>query len=543
MDIRRISIISPEPVIGMGIVYPTMPVFGPLLIGTILKQHDYEVKLFEERLWPLDWDFILSSDAIGFYVMTRTVRRVMEHSRRIRAHNPHIPIIAGGTHPSELPEDTLRFVDYVVRKEGDETIIDLLDVLQSSRDLDTVEGISYRRDGKIIHTPDRPFVKDIDIIPDMSIMHGLKSEPRRKPGLRTRETKIMNVVQASRGCPYTCSFCYGIRQLGVGHRMRSIDSLAEEIKHRIEYTGSKMFLFVDNHFVANPRFTRQLLTRLKQEGIRFDWCLAFTRIEVARHEDILRLMQDVGITNLHIGLESFHDTSLSGYNKRQSRQQIFDALKVIEKYGLRITASFVLGTDTDTLETVRETVDLALKYGVYHYIGVPLVEYPSVTNPGLVPHNRLIIRDYDYGNGITVFHFPKNMRPSVLQREVSHGLRRFYAHKLWEDIKGFNFRELFYKATHWHVLLRISRYWKEYITYLEGIEQGLYDENGHLIEENLGEEGIFPPGFVKAWTPEVQANVVHLGPTLIPSGYVRVPAGYGKQHSQIEHQEIAEPAA
>ncbi|HSJ53097.1 MAG TPA: cobalamin B12-binding domain-containing protein, partial [Anaerolineae bacterium] len=127
MEIRRISIISPQPGILVGGSYhDIMPVFGPLLVGTILARHGYEVKIFEERLWPMDWDYILSSHAIGLYVMTCTVRRSMEHSRRIKAHNPAIPIVAGGTHPSELPEDTLRFVDYVVRKEADETLPDLL---------------------------------------------------------------------------------------------------------------------------------------------------------------------------------------------------------------------------------------------------------------------------------------------------------------------------------------------------------------------------------------------------------------------------------
>jgi radical SAM superfamily enzyme YgiQ (UPF0313 family) len=319
--------------------------------------------------------------------------------------------------------------------------------------------------------------------------------------------------------------------------MRSIDSLVNEIKYRIAYSESRKFLFVDNHFVANPKFTRQLLTRLKQEGIRFEWCLVFTRIEVAYHEDILKLMQDVGITNLQFGLESFNDPSLSGYNKQQSRQQVIDALKVIKKYGLRISASFVLGTDVDTLETTRETVDLALKYGVDNYIGFSLMEYPNLSSPGLIPSNRMIIRDYDYGNGTFVFHFPKNMRPSVLQREMNRGLRRFFQHKIWHDIKGLNLYELFYKATHLPLYLRMSKYWNEYVAYLEEIEQGMYDEKERLIEENLADDGIFPIDFVKAWTPEVQAKVVHLGPVPIPSANVRVPSGYG------DHQKVGEPIA
>ena len=91
---------------------------------------------------------------------------------------------------------------------------------------------------------------------------------------------MLNVIQATRGCPFTCSFCYGIRQLGVGYRMRSIDSLIQEIKDRMAYSESDKFLFVDNHFVANPRYTRDLLTRMKEEGIQAfpgAWCSPASR--------------------------------------------------------------------------------------------------------------------------------------------------------------------------------------------------------------------------------------------------------------------------
>ncbi len=66
----------------------------------------------------------------------------------------------------------------------------------------------------------------------------------------------------------------------------------------------------------------------------------------------------------------------------------------------------------------------------------------------------MIIRDYDYGNGTFVFYFPKNMRPSVLQREMNDGMRRFYLHKLVEDVKELNFHELYYKLSHFPLFMQ-----------------------------------------------------------------------------------------
>jgi len=528
MKINRISIIATKPNFPMGSRrdFNLMPSFGPLVISTILKNHAYDVIFFDEAIEPLDWDYILSSDAVGFFVMSVMVRPTLEYCERIKAHNPKTPIFIGGTHPSELPEDTLRFADYVVRKEGDETVPDLLDALQTGRDLSTVDGLSYTQNGKIIHNPDRPFVIDIDIIPNMSLIHGFENVARRKRLLKADE--VINLIQSSRGCPFSCSFCYGIRQLGVGYRMRSIDSLIEEFKYRMEFSNSKRFMFVDNHFSANPKFTRELLTRMKAEGIRLSWCLVFVRIEIYNHEDILQLMEDVGITDLFIGLESFNDSSLSAYNKHQNREQMIEALGVIRKHKLRITGGFLYGADTDTLETSRETIETALKYGVQYISTLSLMEFPNISGTGLIPINRLIIRDFDYCSAYFVSHFPKYMKPSVLQREMLRTLYKFYAQKIWEDILTFNFRELYIKVSAYPIARQALKRWKAHTTYLETIEQGLYDEQDRLIEEKLG-EGIFPPDFVKGWTPEVQANIIHRGPTNIPSGQIRVPAGYGEK--------------
>lgn len=530
MNVSRISIIATKPTFPMGSRrdFDLMPSFGPLLISTILKNDGYEVKFFDEAIEPLDWDYIFSSDAVGFFVMSIMVRPTMKYCARIKTNNPQTPIFVGGTHPSELPEDTLRYADYVVRMEGDETVPDLLDALETGRDLGTVAGLSYRRNGKIIHNPNRPFVKDIDIIPEMSLIHGFEDEARRKR--RLKADKVINLIQASRGCPFTCAFCYGIRQLGVGYRTRSIDSLIEEIKYRMDFSNSKRFMFVDNHFSANPKFTRAVLTRMKDEGIHFSWCLVFVRIEIYKHEDILQLMKEVGITDLFIGLESFNDSTLSAFNKQQSREQMIEALGVIREYNLHITGGFLYGADTDTLETSREILETALIYGVDYLSTLSLMEFPNISGTGMVPYNRMIIRDFDYCSAYFVSHFPKYMRPSVLQREMLRTLFRFYAQQLWKNVVRLDLQELFYKVRGYPIARQAIKQWKAHATYLETIERGFYDVQDHLIEEKLG-EGIFPPDFVRAWTPEFQANVVHRGPAKIPTGQIRVTDGYGEKHA------------
>jgi hypothetical protein len=112
-----------------------------------------------------------------------------------------------------------------------------------------------------------------------------------------------------------------------------------------------------------------------------------------------------------------------------------------------------------------------------------------------------------------------------------------------EDLKQGNFHELYYKISHFPLFMRMSKYWNDYVHYLEQVEQGMYDEQDHLIEEKLGDDGIFPPDLVKPWLPEVQARVVHPTSMTIPTAQVRVPPGYGK-HLVVELEPIElEPVA
>jgi hypothetical protein len=108
----------------------------------------------------------------------------------------------------------------------------------------------------------------------------------------------------------------------------------------------------------------------------------------------------------------------------------------------------------------------------------------------------MIIRDYGYGNAPSS-SFSMNMRPSVLQREMNRGLRRFYLRKLREDVKELNLREFYYKATHLPLYLKIAKHWDAYVSWLEEVEQGLYDKDDHLIEENCLRKAFFLPTLSK----------------------------------------------
>lgn len=493
MQIRRVSLIAPKPTVPLGAShYLVMLFWGLPLLGTILKRSGYDVRVFFEIVRPIDWEYVYSSQVVGFQTLACTAHRTFDFIRRIKAHDERAVTVIGGTLPTALPEDMLQYCDFVIRQEGDATLPDLLDALQSGRDLRGVLGLSYKLDDReVIHTPDRPPVADIDIIPDLSLVHGWQELNRWKLLLRGRLQ--MHVVQTSRGCPYTCSFCIVPMMFGPHtYRVRSNDSVIAEIKGKIADSGCQRFMFVDNYFGAHRKHAKALLRQILDEGIDFS-CFAFCRLEIYKDPEFLTLLKAAGFDPIFIGFESFNDQTLQHFEKRQTTERIIEAIRTIKAHGLRISGSFIIGSDDDTVESIRATVDAAMRYGIDNINIFPLGAMPG-RGPQPLPRNRLILLDYDFGSGNHVTSFPKQMKPSTLQKEYIRAYRQFNnVSTAWESIKqggiSAGAERLAAYMAHRTIIADIE---KRYLPLLYEIEDGLYDRNEQLIEERLPAHGFVP---------------------------------------------------
>ena len=311
MKIDKVTFITPSLPYPNLVSHILMVEYGPPLIATITRNAGYDVRLFAEHIAPVDWQRVIHSDVVCFHTFSSTMPKVIEYCRRIRARRPDMPIIVGGTHASVMAEDTLQYCDYVVRQEGDETLPELLAALRDGGDLSSVLGISYKVDGGIRHNPNRPFIEQLDTVPDMELIHGYTAVSKLQ--LARRLMTRWNVLQTSRGCPYDCSFCIAPRELGRGYRVRDIENVIADIKYQRALTGCKRFFIVDNHFTVNRERTKALLNRIIEE--KLDWeALCFTRVEVARDKEMLQLLKKSGINTLYMGLESFDNDVLKVLN-------------------------------------------------------------------------------------------------------------------------------------------------------------------------------------------------------------------------------------
>jgi radical SAM superfamily enzyme YgiQ (UPF0313 family) len=142
MQIRKITCIQ------LGGVFPDLcyrtviPDYGMPLIGTILSEAGYDVKIYMEHIKAPEWNRIAESDLVCFSSLNAGADKTYELANQIRT-RLGIPTIIGGTHATYFPESCVEHCDYVVLGEGDETIIDLVKTLESDGDIDKVAGVAY----------------------------------------------------------------------------------------------------------------------------------------------------------------------------------------------------------------------------------------------------------------------------------------------------------------------------------------------------------------------------------------------------------------
>ena len=332
-----------------------LPRYGVPLIASVLKSAGYDVTLFIEEIKPINWEILYAADAVGFHSLTCAVgrtRRIVEQLRlRSRA-----PVIIGGEQASYLPESVLRFCDYVVRQEGDETILDLIDALKTGRDEATVPGITFHRDGKTVATPDRPPVKNFDTVVDLSTIYGWEQAYKGTP-----PPHPMMTVQATRGCPFACQFCPVEVMMGRGYRKRSIDSLMVDLRDKLQY--SRAVIFVDNLFDGDQAFAKEILNRIIAENLKPQLTI-FCRTSIGKNPEMLRLMRKAGVMRIFVGVESLNQESLDSVTKRQSVADIKLAVAEIRRHGISVLSTLIMGFDTDTVESLRATRRMLHEWGL-----------------------------------------------------------------------------------------------------------------------------------------------------------------------------------
>ena len=337
----------------------------------------------------------------------------------IKEVNPAIKIAFVGPHVTVLPERSLKncpAIDFVCRKEFDYSVVEFA----QGKPLDEILGISYRNNGSVVHTPDRPQIEDLDSLPHVTDVYR-----------RDLDVKRYNVpfllypyvsLYTTRGCPAQCTFCLWPQTLS-GHpwRKRSTDDVAREMAKAKDYwPGVKEFFFDDDTFNIQKARTVELCSKLKPLNLTWS-CTS----RVTTDYETLKAMKDAGCRLLIVGYESGDQQILKNIKKGATIERARQFTKDCHKLGLVVHGDFILGLPGETRETIRNTIDFAkeldvetIQVSVAHaYPGTELYDY-AMKSGFMVADTKMV----DEG-GHQMAHI---QYPGLPADEIMESVHRFY---------------------------------------------------------------------------------------------------------------------
>lgn len=460
--VRKVTLIEPKPSGYHVYSRIALPRLGLPLIGAMLKQRGIDVSIYCQDFGTIDYSEVYSSDLVGISTTTSTAPEAYRIADRVR--EAGIPVMMGGSHVTFMAEEALAHCDFCVRGEGEYTVTELIDALDSGSGFASIAGLSYRVGDEVRHNPDRELAQDLDSLPfpDLSL-------------ISEREKIKLTPVATSRGCPYDCSFCSVVSMFGRGCRQRSVESVVEELR----LLNADTVFFYDDNFAADRARTKRLLDRMLSTSVTPNWT-AQVRADVARDRELLKLMKRSNAYMFYIGLESVNPATLEEYNKRQSVEEIVESVRIIHEHGMMVHGMFVFGAENDDAQSLRETAAFALRNEIDTVQFMILTPLPGTRYyTELEAQDRLLTREWNLYDGQHVVYQPGKMTPYELQKETFRSMKRFYS--LLECAKmvfGLQFVKF---AAKFNLSLLMGR-WRAAKRLLDNrLLRGFYRAYGHIL--------------------------------------------------------------
>ena len=335
---------------------------GPMYISAMIKKHGHQCEL-EIGHELKDFEQIIKTfqpDIIGFSVMSGSHNWGKRMALQIKE-NFDIPTLFGGAHPTFFPDFIKEDgIDYLIRGEGEESVLEILEAIDQGVSFDHVPNLSYiDSEEKTCHNPLRNLRGDMDEYPypDRHLYHTLDKSQHRQ---------VRNVI-TSRGCPFHCSFCFedAMRDLYKGKgkyvRIRDIDKVIEECIELKRDTPVEVIYFADDVFGMNRSWLYEFLERYKKEVDLPFICLVRADLVAADRDYAFNLAKG-GCQSVFFGVESGNEDLRNQVLKKQlNDDQIIKAANLLHEAGITFRTYNILGLPDETLDDAFSTVELNIK--------------------------------------------------------------------------------------------------------------------------------------------------------------------------------------
>ncbi len=364
-----------------------------------LTPPDVTVSFTDDLLTPINLERGLKDiDLVGITVLTKTALRAYRIADAYRKRG--VPVVLGGIHPSALPDEAKEHADAVVIGEAEEVWPHLIEDARSG-------GL-------------QPFYQQKDFTDSSKI-----PIPRREI-LPKRGYFSLDVVQASRGCPYRCEFCSVRKFFGDTYRLRPISDVVEEIKN----LPHRLIMFNDDNIIGNPSYSKELFRALIP--LKKKW-IGETSLMGLRDIENVILLAKSGCIGLLIGFESLSKSNLNLSQKYQNNPAEYrEIIDTLHRHGITIWGSFIFGFDEDNPDIFEETVSFAIQTKLFAVTFAILTPYPETAFYQRIKSEGRLVQD-----GWWLLERPEESAPHYLPKKMSGRQLREGWKNAWREFYSF----------------------------------------------------------------------------------------------------------
>jgi len=262
-------------------------------------------------------------------------------------------------------------LDAIVIGEGEMTSREMIATVESGESLGSVRGLVYRDGDRILFTPPRPILENLEELPFPAV--DLCEMGRYYPSFEQVSTVPAVQMLASRGCAGSCLYCYKMYDRKI--RLRDPKRIVDEMEYYVRRLGAREIKFWDEHFTWSHDHVRMICREIIDRGLKVRWWISCRADTVDRK--ILKVMKDAGCWCINFGVESAIQKNLDTLNKHETVERIRYAVRLAHSVGIKTHTTYIFGIPGETFEEGLQTIEFARELGSFTVEFFPITPFPG----------------------------------------------------------------------------------------------------------------------------------------------------------------------
>jgi anaerobic magnesium-protoporphyrin IX monomethyl ester cyclase len=358
MKTTKVALIN-SPVDEMDYRHPLLLPLSLAYLAAVLKREGHEVKVFDCPACRISQDQLgkdlsdFDPSLIGITSTTPSFLSAVKSANTAKAACPNTKVLMGGPHVTFRDTETLQensSIDIIARGEGEQTMLELAALNEvTPATLKGIDGLTFRNNGEIARTGERAFIQDLDSLPRPAYEY-FPLDKYRIYG------KMFMPMLSSRGCPFQCAFCVTTQLFGAKYRARSAKSVLDELEWLKNEHHADGVSFYDDTVTLDKKRLFEICDGMIERKLDLPWGCQ-TRVDQVSTE-VLSKMKRAKCDNVAFGVESGCQKTLDKVKKKTNIDQNINAVKLAKKENFFVAASALIAYPGETLDDVKQTVDL-----------------------------------------------------------------------------------------------------------------------------------------------------------------------------------------